>query len=216
VRQGAWIEIAQLELRRARPRARCSRIATSHRTAATCSDQAQPPSCCGMERTAASEAPKTRRMAKLMTLITAKGMFSRNRTFASNQSVTEKTFENGRYRQSVGKNWRESLEQTRFPRGGHGRACPGHPDQKARPCPVIGVAGTSPAMTARGCGAAQVLPTSSSAARTSCPSGRRSSSRIVKWSAPGIGSSGPGAFAAVRYAWRSRLSSTRAGSSAVP
>ena len=30
---------------------------------------------------------------------------------------------------------------------GHGRACPGHPDHKARPCPVIGVAGTSPAMT---------------------------------------------------------------------
>ena len=30
---------------------------------------------------------------------------------------------------------------------GHGRACPGHPDHMARPCPTIGVAGTSPAMT---------------------------------------------------------------------
>ena len=27
-------------------------------------------------------------------------------------------------------------------------ACPGHPDHMARPCPNIGVAGTSPAMTA--------------------------------------------------------------------
>jgi hypothetical protein len=52
-----------------------------------------------MERTAASEAPNTSKMAKLMTLITASGMFSRNRTFASNQSVTEKTFEDARYRQ---------------------------------------------------------------------------------------------------------------------
>ncbi len=34
----------------------------------------------------------------------------------------------------------------------HGRACPGHPDHMARPCPIIGVAGTSPAMTAVGRG----------------------------------------------------------------
>jgi hypothetical protein len=32
----------------------------------------------------------------------------------------------------------------------HGRACPGHPDHVALPCPAIGVAGTSPAMTEDG------------------------------------------------------------------
>jgi hypothetical protein len=42
-----------------------------------------------MERSAVSEAPKTSKIAKLMTLITARGMFSRNRTFASNQTVTD-------------------------------------------------------------------------------------------------------------------------------
>jgi hypothetical protein len=57
-----------------------------------------------MERTAVSEAPKTSRMARLMMLITARGMFSRNRTFASNQSVTEKTFETASSRQLAGKN----------------------------------------------------------------------------------------------------------------
>ena len=34
------------------------------------------------------------------------------------------------------------------PRSRHGRACPGHPDHVARPCPTDRVAGTSPAMTA--------------------------------------------------------------------
>ena len=40
---------------------------------------------------------------------------------------------------------------------------PATPINTARPCPDIGVAGTSPAMTAHGCVAAQVLPTRSSA-----------------------------------------------------
>jgi hypothetical protein len=57
-----------------------------------------------MDRTADSEAPNTSKMARLMTLMTARGMFSRNRTFASNQSVTEMTFEDGRPRQGAGKN----------------------------------------------------------------------------------------------------------------
>jgi septal ring factor EnvC (AmiA/AmiB activator) len=40
-------------------------------------------------------------------------------------------------------------ERARFSWRRHGRACPGHPDHMALPCPVIGVAGTSPAMTMR-------------------------------------------------------------------
>jgi hypothetical protein len=41
-------------------------------------------------------------------------------------------------------------EHARFSRRRHGRACPGHPDHMALPCPIIGVAGPSPAMTTRG------------------------------------------------------------------
>jgi hypothetical protein len=40
-------------------------------------------------------------------------------------------------------------ERARFSWRCHRRACPGHPDHMALPCPVIGVAGTSPAMTRR-------------------------------------------------------------------
>ena len=54
------------------------------------------------------------------------------------------------------------------------------------------------------------------AARTSSPSGRRSSSTMVKWSPPGAGTSEPGRWAADRSAWRSRLSATKGGNSAVP
>jgi hypothetical protein len=41
-------------------------------------------------------------------------------------------------------------ERARFSWRRHGRACPRHPDHMALPCPVIGVAGTSPAMTTGG------------------------------------------------------------------
>jgi hypothetical protein len=51
-----------------------------------------------------------------MTLMTARGMFSRNRTFASNQSVTEKTFETAWSRQPVGKKLASvRVEHARFP-----------------------------------------------------------------------------------------------------
>jgi hypothetical protein len=54
-------------------------------------------------RNAVSEAPKRSKMAKLITLMTAKGMFSRYRTFASNQSVIEMTFETAWNRQPARK-----------------------------------------------------------------------------------------------------------------
>jgi hypothetical protein len=45
---------------------------------------------------------------------------------------------------------RTRAKHVRFSQRGHGRACPGHPDHVALPCPAIGVAGASPAMTAGG------------------------------------------------------------------
>ena len=51
----------------------------------------------------------------------------------------------------------KSLEPAPTPFGGHGRASPGYPDHVARPCPSIGVAGTSPAMTRYFCARASKI-----------------------------------------------------------
>jgi hypothetical protein len=56
---------------------------------ATCCEPPQPSCCCGVPNIAISEKPKTNSTARLMTLMTAKGMFSRHRNnSSSHQSDT--------------------------------------------------------------------------------------------------------------------------------
>jgi hypothetical protein len=63
---------------------------------AACCEPPQPSCCRPVARVAISEIPKTNRTAKLMTIMMAKGMFSRYRILAPPQSIehpNDKTFD---------------------------------------------------------------------------------------------------------------------------